>query len=151
MIGNTTFNGHERFRHNMILAWLVAGLIGLLAAAIAVVWYGARSQRDIGPSGHALPTADDATPLDRRLIAAVRQHEGKTGLRLVNDDLEAFRFRLDLASESGRSLDLQYYYWKSDVTGRLLAREVLTAADRGVSEGGRRPGGGFDGSDRAGA
>ena len=116
----------------MILAWLVAGLTGLLAAAIAVAWYGARSQRDIGPSGNALPTVDDGTPLDLRLIAAIRHHEGKTGLRMVSDDLEAFRFRLDLARESGRSLDLQYYYWKSDVTGKLLAREVLAAADRGV-------------------
>ena len=39
----------------MILAYLVAGLIVLLAAAIAVVLYGARGQRDIGPSGYALP------------------------------------------------------------------------------------------------
>ena len=116
----------------MILAWLVAGLTGLLAAAVAVVWYGARSQRDIGPSGHALPKVDDGTPLDLSLIAAIRHHEGTSGLRLVNDDLEAFRFRLDLARVSGRSLDLQYYYWKSDVTGKLLVREVLAAADRGV-------------------
>ena len=66
------------------------------------------------------------------MIAEIRKHEGKSGIRIVNDDLEAFRFRLDLTREAGRSLDLQYYYWKSDVTGKLLAREILTAADRGV-------------------
>jgi cardiolipin synthase C len=116
----------------MILAYVVAGLIGLLAAAVAVVLYGARGQRDIGPNGYALPTIDDGTELDRKLIAEIRNHDGKSGLRIVNDDLEAFRFRLDLAREAGRSLDLQYYYWKSDITGRLLAREILAAADRGV-------------------
>ena len=116
----------------MILAYLVAGLIVLLAAAIAVVLYGARGQRDIGANGYALPTADDGTELDRRLIAEIRKHDGKSGIRIVNDDLEAFRFRLDLARQAGRSLDLQYYYWKSDVTGKLLAREILAAADRGV-------------------
>ena len=116
----------------MILAYVVAGLICCLAAAIAVVLYGARSQRETGPNSYAIPTVDDGTEIDRRLIAEIRQHEGKSGLRIVNDDLEAFRFRFDLAREAGRSLDLQYYYWKSDVTGKLLAREILTAADRGV-------------------
>jgi putative cardiolipin synthase len=31
-----------------------------------------------------------------------------------------------------RSLDLQYYVWHADITGGLMAREVLRAADRGV-------------------
>jgi hypothetical protein len=132
LIGNITSDGQERFRQDMILAYVVAGIIGLLAAAAAVVWYGASGQRDIGPNGYALPTVDDGTGLDRKLIAQIRNHDGKSGIRIVHDDLEAFRFRLDLAREAGRSLDLQYYYWKSDVTGKLLAREILAAAERGV-------------------
>src|SRR5690606_6073243 len=36
------------------------------------------------------------------------------------------------ARAAGRSLDLLYYYWKEDLTGTLLAGEVLAAADRGV-------------------
>jgi putative cardiolipin synthase len=116
----------------MILAYLVAGLIILLVAAVVVTLYGAQGQRDMGANGYALPTEDDGTELDRRLIAEIRHNAGKSGIRIVNDDLEAFRFRLDLAREAGRSLDLQYYYWKSDVTGKLLAREILAAADRGV-------------------
>lgn len=116
----------------MILTYVVAGLTCCLGAAIAVVLYGARGQRETGPNGYAIPAVDDGTEIDRRLIAEIRQHEGKSGLRIVSDDLEAFRFRFDLARAAGRSLDLQYYYWKSDVTGKLLAREILTAADRGV-------------------
>ncbi|MGK5034452.1 hypothetical protein [Janthinobacterium sp. LB3P118] len=33
---------------------------------------------------------------------------------------------------SRRSIDLQYYIWHNHVTGRLLVRELLRAADRGV-------------------
>jgi putative cardiolipin synthase len=116
----------------MILAYVAAGLIALLVGAIAIVLYGANGQRDTGPNGYALPTMDDGTELDKRLIPEIRRREGKSGIRIISDDLEAFRFRLDLAREAGRSLDLQYYYWKSDVTGKLLAREILAAADRGV-------------------
>lgn len=116
----------------MILAYLVSGLLAFLAVAVAVVLYGAQGQRNLGPNSYSLPTEADGTELDRRLIADIRNHGGKSGIRIVNDDLEAFRFRFDLAREAGRSLDLQYYYWKSDVTGKLLAREILAAADRGV-------------------
>ena len=116
----------------MILAYLVPALIILLAVVVAVVLYGASGQRDIGPNGYALPTLDDETDLDRSLSPEIRKHAGQSGIRIISDDLEAFRFRFDLARESGRSLDLQYYYWKSDVTGKLLARELLIAADRGV-------------------
>ena len=116
----------------MFVAYLVGGVFVLLAAAIAVMLYGAGGQRDVGPNGFALPTADNLTHLDRMLNSQLQEHHGKSGIHIISDDLEAFRFRLDLAREAGRSLDLQYYYWKNDVTGRLLAKEILVAADRGV-------------------
>src|SRR3546814_12255956 len=37
------------------------------------------------------------------------------------------------ARKAGRSLDLQYYIWHNDPTGRLLAYEAWKAAERGVS------------------
>jgi putative cardiolipin synthase len=51
---------------------------------------------------------------------------------LLADNLDAFAVRVLAARRAGRSLDLQYYIWKDDLTGRLLAREILRAADRGV-------------------
>jgi len=44
----------------------------------------------------------------------------------------AFAHRLASARAAGRSLDLMYYIWRDDVAGRMLARELLAAADRGV-------------------
>ena len=60
------------------------------------------------------------------------QNPGKTGLRLLTDNIEAFALRAAAARNAERSLDLQYYYWKDDLTGGLLAEEVIKAADRGV-------------------
>lgn len=56
----------------------------------------------------------------------------QTAVSLVFDNLAAFALRALSARASTRTLDLQYYIWEEDITGRLLAREVLRAADRGV-------------------
>ncbi|MGE9290111.1 MAG: phospholipase D family protein [Puniceicoccales bacterium] len=58
--------------------------------------------------------------------------EGSTGVYLLSDSREAFRARYVLASEAERTIDLQYYLWKEDTTGRLLLNRVLEEADRGV-------------------
>ena len=50
----------------------------------------------------------------------------------MSDNLAAFALRALSARAAARTLDLQYYTWHEDVTGRLLIRDVLRAADRGV-------------------
>ncbi len=56
----------------------------------------------------------------------------RAGVSLVSDNLVAFAMRVLSARTATRTLDLQYYRWAEDVTGRLLVNEVLRAADRGV-------------------
>ena len=56
----------------------------------------------------------------------------KDGFKLVSEPFDALRTRLALIAASQKTLDLQYFIWASDETGRLLAQEVLKAADRGV-------------------
>lgn len=58
--------------------------------------------------------------------------ESQTAVSLVPDNLMAFALRALSARAATQTLDLQYYIWDEDLTGRLLAREVLRAADRGV-------------------
>ena len=53
-------------------------------------------------------------------------------MSLVPDNRTAFALRALSARAAARTLDLQYYTWHEDVTGRLLTREVLRAADRGT-------------------
>lgn len=56
----------------------------------------------------------------------------QTAVSLVPDNVAALALRALSAREAVGTLDLQYYIWEEDITGRLLAREVLRAADRGV-------------------
>ena len=48
----------------MIVAYFAGGVFALLAAAIAVVLYGAGGQRDVGRNNYALPTLGNLTSLD---------------------------------------------------------------------------------------
>jgi len=54
------------------------------------------------------------------------------GVALLPDAAAAFTLRADTARAARHTLDLQYYLWRGDVTGRRLAAEILAAADRGV-------------------
>lgn len=57
---------------------------------------------------------------------------GKSGLLLIADNYDAFAARVLTARSAAKSLDLMYYLWLDDVTGRLLVQEVVKAAERGV-------------------
>ena len=58
---------------------------------------------------------------------------GNSGLLLVADNYDAFAARILAARSASRSLDLMYYLWHDDHTGRVLMQEVVRAAERGVS------------------
>ena len=85
-----------------------------------------------GDRSHAMAVQADVTDLDRELAPLLAAHPGKTGALLVNDGVDAFAARALSAQKAGRSLDLQYYIWHDDLTGRLLGREAWRAAERGV-------------------
>ncbi|PBB24031.1 MULTISPECIES: phospholipase D family protein [unclassified Mesorhizobium] len=57
---------------------------------------------------------------------------GKSGLLMVSDNYDAFAARVLAARSAARTLDLMYYLWHDDLTGRLLLQEVVRAAQRGV-------------------
>ncbi len=79
----------------------------------------------------AIPVDDD-TQLDQIIAPALANHPGQSGFRLLSEGVDAFALRGLSARAAGRSLDVQYYIWHDDLTGRLLALELLDAADRGV-------------------
>ena len=90
----------------------------------------APSLRGVEPS-HALPPPDDRAPV----VAVMRDLEhapGRSGVRLVEQNALAFAYRATTAMSAVRSIDVQYYIWHDDLTGRLLAAELMKAAERGV-------------------
>ena len=63
---------------------------------------------------------------------AADEHPGLSGFSLLSHGREAFIVRLALADLAERSLDMQYYMWDGDTTGRIVVDRVMKAADRGV-------------------
>jgi len=115
-------------------------LIGVLAVVVASLCatyaYGRFAKRARGAPCYALPVAADETELDRACHRLAHERDGlgleKNGLSLIDNNLDAFAVRVLSVRMAERSLDLMYYIWDDDLTGRLLLNEVLEAADRGV-------------------
>lgn len=58
--------------------------------------------------------------------------EEASGMLLIQDGLDAFVARAGLASTAEKTLDVQYYLFHSDLSGRLLTVALFEAAERGV-------------------
>ena len=81
----------------------------------------------------ALSAAESAdTPLGRALQAQVQAHAGLSGVLPLDDALESFAARVLLVRAAQRTLDVQYYIWRDDLTGRWLLEALRDAAERGV-------------------
>ncbi|WP_312948979.1 phospholipase D family protein [Superficieibacter sp.] len=73
-----------------------------------------------------------STRLGRAIAPARAAHPDLCGLLPLDDSLDAFAARYRLAQMAERTLDVQYYIWEDDMSGRLLFRVLLEAAERGV-------------------
>lgn len=84
-------------------------------------------------SSTALPDAEaNATRLGEAIAPSVGAHPGKSGIYSLPDALDAFAVRSLLAGAAQRTLDVQCYIWRWDMTGILLLEALHAAADRGV-------------------
>jgi putative cardiolipin synthase len=81
----------------------------------------------------SVPTVNlHGTVLEAELGSAVAEHFGLTGVHPIEHGLDAFATRMALVKAAERTLDVQYYIWHPDETGRFLANELIQAANRGV-------------------
>src|ERR1700761_3698768 len=78
------------------------------------------------------PTQAAATPLGRAVAPELATHAGLAAIYPLSDAHMAFAARMDLIRSAQRTLDIQYYIWRNDLTGTLLLEEIHEAADRGV-------------------
>src|SRR6266566_6940528 len=72
------------------------------------------------------------TRLGRAISPMVDAHPGISGIYPLPDARDAFAARALLAQSAERTLDVQYYIWRSDLSGTLLFEALRSAADRGV-------------------
>jgi len=74
----------------------------------------------------------DETRLGRQFESAALEHDGNSGFRIIPAGVDGFLLRMQMINAAERTLDLQYFIFRGDETGRLLTNAVLHAADRGV-------------------
>ena len=72
------------------------------------------------------------TYLGKEVAEWVVAHPGKSGFYPLIKGLDALGGRLALIDRAERTIDAQYFLMKPDSAGRLFARKLLEAADRGV-------------------
>jgi len=80
---------------------------------------------------HAL-SGTETTRLGRIAQPMLTAHPGESGFLPLQSGIDALIARTVLAEAAERTLDVQYYIWHEDMTGRLFAYALLRAADRGV-------------------
>ena len=91
------------------------------------------------PPGSAYPKTESSalafpgqTGFGRRFERAEKEHGGASGFRLLPMGVDGLLTRAQMINAAERTLDLQYFIFKGDQTGLLLADALLRAADRGV-------------------
>ena len=108
---------------------LVTLAVSLIAGLIAVSG-GLPSLEGRTASAAFLDTS--ATRLGRAIVPRAAARPGKSGIYPLLDSRDAFAARMLLAQAAERSLDVQYYIWRNDLSGTLLFDALRKAADRGV-------------------
>ncbi len=79
----------------------------------------------------ALPHPEN-TVLGQDFDKAAHANEGSSGFRIIQAGADGFLMRMQMIQAAQRTLDLQYYIFHGDETGRLLTGALIAAADRGV-------------------
>jgi cardiolipin synthase C len=70
--------------------------------------------------------------LTQPFAAAAQAHVGASGFRLYSAGVDGLLLRLELIAQAQSSLDLQYYIFHGDESGRLITEALQHAAQRGV-------------------
>ena len=73
-----------------------------------------------------------STAIGAYLDNAAARHPDQSGFAIFPDGRRAFTSRIAMTDLAEKTLDLQYFIWDEDATGRILAERLVRAADRGV-------------------
>jgi putative cardiolipin synthase len=112
---------HRRLVHALAL---ISALLLLGACSSLRGHFGKHTSSAIAPP----PATPTALYVESRLAG----HGEQSGFRLLIDNNDALMSRVALADHATHSIDLQYYIYDNDETGRLITQRLLAAADRGA-------------------
>jgi putative cardiolipin synthase len=106
----------------------VAFLVLLLAAGCTTLIPGTGQPKP--PSSALEPSAE--TALGKAFLPLAKSHGDDSGFRMLSAGIDGLTARVEMIEAAQRSIDLQYYIFRSDKSGNLVAQALLRAADRGV-------------------
>jgi putative cardiolipin synthase len=106
----------------------LAFLAVLLAAGCTTLPPGAGQPK---PPSTALEPSVEST-LGKAFLPLAKSHGSDSGFRMLSTGIDGLTARVEMIDAAQRSLDLQTYIFRADVSGDVIARALLRAADRGV-------------------
>jgi len=105
-------------------------------ALLVIVFLGACSTLPPGADFPKTTTTAFAHPentlLGQNFATAAYANQGNSGFRIIQAGADGFLMRMQMIQAAQRTVDLQYYIFHGDETGRLLTGALISAADRGV-------------------
>ena len=104
----------------------------LLAAAVLLIGSCATVPKDYPRTESTAFQFHESTSIGKELAGLAAQHPGESGVAIIRRGRPAFTARVVLADLAEQTLDVQYFLWEPDATGRILADHLMRAADRGV-------------------
>lgn len=75
---------------------------------------------------------DTGAALHREFASGAQEHPGTSGFSMLNTGIDGLLARIEVIDGAQRTLDLQYYIFRADVSGTLVSDALLRAAQRGV-------------------
>ena len=73
----------------------------------------------------------EATSMGKKIQAQAVDHPGASGFYLLPTGVDAFSARALMIDRAEKTLDLQYYIFHGDLTGKFLFDRLIAAAERG--------------------
>jgi putative cardiolipin synthase len=74
----------------------------------------------------------ELTRLGGQIARSTRAHDGASGFRIISVGIDGLLVRAQMIDAAERTLDLQYFIFRGDVTGQLIMDALQRAANRGV-------------------
>ena len=70
----------------------------------------------------------EATAMGKKIQPQVAEHQGASGFYLLSSGEDAFLARVRLIDRAEKTLDLQYYLFSPDLTGKYMLDRIVAAA-----------------------
>jgi putative cardiolipin synthase len=131
-IMNKTMQEYMKIETGCILNWSIRFLLMACIVPLLLVSGCASLPTDFERSESHVIKETTQTRLGRAIEPVVAKYPGKSGFHALIEGTDAFATRFHLVQTADKTLDIQYYIWHDDLTGKVLHNQLLAAADRGV-------------------